>query len=148
MRIKRDESGAAAVEFAILMPLLFILIFGIIEFGFAFYAQQGANAGVREGARKAAVGHITSCSNDSGAGDLLAVIRASSQGVSIDGTGMTLTDEDGNGADPGDTITVTVNYRINTPVTGGLAGFSLFQDLTAQAQTRLEHLPSGALTSC
>jgi Flp pilus assembly protein TadG len=52
----RREDGAAAIEFALLTPLIVILIFGMIEFGVAFQAMQSFRAGTREGARVAAVG--------------------------------------------------------------------------------------------
>lgn len=49
-------SGAAAVEFAILLPILVMLAFGIIGFSQAYFRSQAMNAAVREGARLAAVG--------------------------------------------------------------------------------------------
>lgn len=45
------DGGAAAVEFALLLPIVLIVIFGIIDFGRAFNAQLALNAGAREGAR-------------------------------------------------------------------------------------------------
>jgi Flp pilus assembly protein TadG len=51
----RREDGASAVEFALLAPLFFMLIFGIITFGIAFMQLQTARGAVREGARYAAV---------------------------------------------------------------------------------------------
>lgn len=48
-----DETGASAVEFAVLMPLLVLLVFGIIEFGLLFYNQQVITNASREGARAA-----------------------------------------------------------------------------------------------
>ena len=53
-RIRREE-GAAAVEFAIVASLFFMLVFGIIDFGFAFHSWNNAANAAREGARKAAV---------------------------------------------------------------------------------------------
>jgi Flp pilus assembly protein TadG len=47
----RPERGAAAVEFAIVAPLLFILVFGIIDFGFGFHAWNAIENAAREGAR-------------------------------------------------------------------------------------------------
>jgi Flp pilus assembly protein TadG len=47
----QSESGAAAVEFAIIMTLLMLLVFGIIEFGFALYRQAILTNAAREGAR-------------------------------------------------------------------------------------------------
>ena len=55
-RRSRDERGAAAVELALLTPLLFLILFGILEFGLAFLHVQSIRTGVREGGRAAAVG--------------------------------------------------------------------------------------------
>jgi len=50
-----DERGANLVEFAILAPLLIVLIFGIIDFSWVFAQNLGVRSGAREGARIAAV---------------------------------------------------------------------------------------------
>ena len=50
------ERGAAAVEFALLLPVLLLLVFGIIDFGRALNAQITLTQAAREGARLAAVG--------------------------------------------------------------------------------------------
>ena len=47
------QKGAAAVEFAIVAPLLFILIFGMIEFGIILYDKAMITNASREGARYA-----------------------------------------------------------------------------------------------
>lgn len=52
----RVERGASAVEFALVLSLLFLLVFGIIQFGIAYNRTQGLHAAAREGARVAAVG--------------------------------------------------------------------------------------------
>ena len=51
----RGEDGAAAVEFALISTVLFMLLFGIIEFGQAFSQYQAFQGAAREGARVAAV---------------------------------------------------------------------------------------------
>ena len=51
-----SERGAAAVEFALIAPLLFMLIFGIIQFGLAWSQKEIFIQAAREGARYAAVG--------------------------------------------------------------------------------------------
>ncbi len=56
----RKEEGAAAVEFALVAGLLFMLIFGMIEYGFAFFEMQTLRGATREGARVAAVGGTNS----------------------------------------------------------------------------------------
>jgi Flp pilus assembly protein TadG len=52
----KKEDGAAAVEFALIVGLLAILIFGLLEYGLAFWQVQNLRAATREGARVAAVG--------------------------------------------------------------------------------------------
>lgn len=54
-RPRTSESGASAVEFALVMPILFLLIFGIIDYGFLFFDSIGVRQGAREGARQAVV---------------------------------------------------------------------------------------------
>ena len=51
----RNEEGAAAVEFALIASLLFVVLFGIIEFGRLFNELEVLNSAAREGARVAAV---------------------------------------------------------------------------------------------
>lgn len=51
----RTERGASAVEFAIVLPVLFLIVAAIVDFGRAYFTQiQLANA-AREGARAAVV---------------------------------------------------------------------------------------------
>ncbi len=50
------QTGASAVEFAIVLPVLVLLVFGIVQFGIAYNRVQGLNAAAREGARLASVG--------------------------------------------------------------------------------------------
>jgi Flp pilus assembly protein TadG len=52
----RGQEGASAVEFAIVLPILVLFVFGIIEFGFAYNRMQGIQAASREGGRVAAIG--------------------------------------------------------------------------------------------
>jgi len=49
----RSERAAAMVEFAIVLPILLLLVFGIIDFGRALYTLNNLTAAVREGARLA-----------------------------------------------------------------------------------------------
>lgn len=47
----KEQNGAAVVEFAIVLPLLVLLLCGIIEFGLLFYNKQVITNASREGAR-------------------------------------------------------------------------------------------------
>lgn len=51
----RRERGASAVEFAIIFPLLFLIIAGIIDFGRYFFTQIQITNAAREGVRAAVV---------------------------------------------------------------------------------------------
>jgi Flp pilus assembly pilin Flp len=51
----RNEDGAAVVEFALVAPLLILLLFGIMDFGRAFYTVNNIISAVREGARYGAI---------------------------------------------------------------------------------------------
>jgi Flp pilus assembly protein TadG len=55
LRFLRGEGGAALVEFAIILPLLLMIVFGIVDFARAFYTQNNLTSAVREGARWASV---------------------------------------------------------------------------------------------
>jgi Flp pilus assembly protein TadG len=51
----RSESGAALVEFTILMPVFFLILFGIVEFGSMLWLQNNMTNAAREGARRSSV---------------------------------------------------------------------------------------------
>jgi Flp pilus assembly protein TadG len=47
------EQGSAAIEFALVAPLLFMVVFAVIDFSRAYYTLNDLTAAVREGARYA-----------------------------------------------------------------------------------------------
>ena len=61
--LKKDTEGATAVEFALIAPLLFILIFGLVEFG-RLYWLQGSMAYAVEGAGRYAMLNISASNTD------------------------------------------------------------------------------------
>lgn len=50
-RFGRNKSGSAAVEFALIAPIFFALIFAIMETGLVFFAGQTLEIAVQDGAR-------------------------------------------------------------------------------------------------
>ncbi len=50
-RITTSQRGSAAVEFALVLPVLIVLLFGIIEFGIILYNKAVITNASREGAR-------------------------------------------------------------------------------------------------
>ena len=55
----RDQRGASAVEFALVVPILLLVLFGMITTGFAFSDHLAATNAVREGARYGAAADAT-----------------------------------------------------------------------------------------
>jgi len=56
----RPQRGAAAVEFALVLPLLLLLVFGIINFGFLMAQKASLSNSTRAGARYGTVNAYTS----------------------------------------------------------------------------------------
>ena len=54
-----NEDGVVAVEFAIVASILFLLVFGIIQFGLALSRIESFENAARQGAREAAVAQST-----------------------------------------------------------------------------------------
>ena len=52
-RTRDDERGAVLIEFALVLPLLLLLIVGMFDLGFAFQQYQAVTNAAREGARMA-----------------------------------------------------------------------------------------------
>jgi Flp pilus assembly protein TadG len=55
-RTLRRGKGSTIVEFALVLPLLLLLIFGVMDFGFYFFVQHSLQFATREGVRLALVG--------------------------------------------------------------------------------------------
>ena len=48
---RNGEGGGAAVEFAIVLPLFCMLLFGIVDYGWYFYQRTALHSAVRDGVR-------------------------------------------------------------------------------------------------
>ena len=55
IRVKRNQKGSVAVEFALIVPILILVISAIFAFGSAYNKLQVLNGAAREGARVASV---------------------------------------------------------------------------------------------
>ena len=75
----RDENGAVAVEFVLLLPVLIMILFGIISFGIAFWKMEIYVSAAREGARYAAV----RCASDSTTGCTNGLIATKVQSAAV-----------------------------------------------------------------
>jgi Flp pilus assembly protein TadG len=57
-RLRKREEGASLVEFALIAPILFLILFGLIDFGFIYNDFLSVRQGVRDGARQGAVANF------------------------------------------------------------------------------------------
>lgn len=65
MRTRRssDQRGASALEFGLVAPIILMMIFGIIQYGYLYWSLQTAKATAREAARQLIVGTEWSCTH-------------------------------------------------------------------------------------
>jgi hypothetical protein len=117
MKLKLSrETGAALVEFAIITPLLLLLVFGIIEFGRAYNAQNTLTHAAREGAREYAI------TQDPIAGEAAAKDAA----TSLKSADITVTLS---ACDPGQPASVTLEYPFELQI-----GFFPVSNFTMQSE--------------
>ncbi|MEO5317930.1 TadE/TadG family type IV pilus assembly protein [Arthrobacter sp. CC3] len=113
---RASERGAVAVEFAILAPVLIMLLLGIVEFGRAYNAQASLSAAAREGVRVMAISNSISAANTA------AKSTALSLQPGLKDTNIVFKNLDTGTAScaPGNRITVTISYNLSTMT--GIAG--------------------------
>jgi Flp pilus assembly protein TadG len=140
----RGDDGAAAVEFVLVVPILLLLVFGIVNFGYLFGQKLSLNQAVREGARMAVVpggprsGPAGSINEFNYVRDQ---VRGSTGGL-ISNTGsvtVTLSASEGcETLDVGDQLTVTATYPAATIFPQFLPGVPNPVNLTSKAVYRCE----------
>jgi len=114
--LRRQQRGAALVEFALVSVLLFLVLFGIIEAGLLLGDQAQVGAAAREAARAAALGSTVGNAQTLGAnaGTGLHLTAASvSLEKSSDGTVWAPLGDNGSANDalPGTLVRATVTYN-------------------------------------
>jgi Flp pilus assembly protein TadG len=104
----KSQSGASAVEFAIVLPILVLLVFGIIEFSVAFYDKAMITNASREGARAGIVFRVPPVTDD----EITNVVNThlGSSLITFGGPTTANTTVTRNGYNPGDELKVSVNY--------------------------------------
>lgn len=109
IKLACSQKGAALVEFAIVLPLLLALVFGIIEFGFLFYNKAMITNASREGAR---VGILYDFPNRTPASAITSQVNSYCGGrlITFGGATIPTIDPVTPCANAGDPLTVTVNF--------------------------------------
>lgn len=159
-RATRGDEGASAVEFALVLPILLLVVFGMVAVGFALFAQITAQQTAREAARVAAVGGFTGCSiaptgtpNDAYLTNFITTRQVSTPTIVklrlIDGT------DSGTTIEPGDRVEISYSFPTNSIANGALTGITsaipggsilMPNTLTVKADSRIEVV--GSVTTC
>lgn len=139
-RSSAGESGASLVEFALILPLLLSLLFGVIEMAWAFSQVSDVRHGAREGARVAAVDVGTVAAIGQTTCDRMDVISPA-QNVSVNLTPVASSPTNPGEGSLGALAQISVSADLKT-----LTGFFDFilagKTLTSTVEFRLEQ-PSG-----
>jgi Flp pilus assembly protein TadG len=140
------EAGTAVVEFAVVLPLLLLIVFGIVDFGRAVNYTNDATHLASEGARWATVD-----SNPGAPSSLQQYLAGQADSTEMmDNAKVCISFPNGSAPQAGDPVQVTVSVDFNwTPyisksVFGGATGITL----TGKAVMRIERPPSTYSAGC
>ena len=159
----RGDRGAVLIEAAFLLPFLFALLFGIIDFGFVFNDWISVRQGARDGIREAIVnsapmtptgGASTTWSCPPGAGapavgtDAYALMCFTKQRVGLDQnkTAVSIYFNSTNGWNPGQPVKVCVEY-ITGSVTGAYNAVLSNKKLDTDVETLIEQQAVNSMSS-
>jgi Flp pilus assembly protein TadG len=130
-RLRNDEAGSALLEGAIVVPFLFALVLGALEFSFFFYHQHLVSTGVRDAARYLARTDPTAGGNQTTAQNL------ASTGSAAGGSARRVT-----GFDPAD---VAISFTFVANALDGTTHLRPYRQATAECggatdQIRIIHV--------
>jgi hypothetical protein len=136
MRRQARDRGAAAVEFALVVPLLIMLVFGIIDFGYLINRVSLVNNAARDAARVASLNGTHA--------EVVATADAALDGIPGTSVAVTCRKPDGSAcggydadADGGGTAVVTITY-VHEMITPIAAIFTDSVDVSRTAEMRIE----------
>lgn len=129
-RRSKTEDGVMAVEFALVFPILFVVLFAIVQYGLYFWGRSTVAASAREAARRMAVGTEWTCTES----EALAKSGAAS---SADAASYRYLNS-ANAAVIGDLVEVTVTARTLAPRLFPLPDGG---QITEVASARVENIP-------
>jgi Flp pilus assembly protein TadG len=109
---KSSDSGQAIVEFALILPVLLLIVLGIIQFGRLYSNDETITNATRAGARVAAVSRTAS---DPVGATIQAVKNAA---PNLDPSQVTVTVTPAPPWQPGSSVTVTATYPYSIDLLG------------------------------
>ena len=134
-RRAREERGQSAVEFALVLPVLALVVFGCLKLGMAFFTYEQVASAANAGARAAAVNHGADPTSAARAAARSLAPTASLTDSQIAVTYVSTASPPGAAWSYPGTVTVTVTYPLTFSFLGQLP--QVF-NLRATSTTRLE----------
>jgi len=104
-RLLGNRRGQSVIEFALVLPLLLLVVFGVTEFGRAWMTLNVLTAAAREGARTAVVTAPDTVAVNARINELCTASR-------VTPTGITVTGPDPADPDRRVTVTVTADFQV------------------------------------
>jgi Flp pilus assembly protein TadG len=127
----RSERGQTAVEFALVAPLLIVLLLGIIQVGIAFHRYVEVTDAARAAARRAIVARVAGVTP----ADIRAAAVAAAPDLSDSSLGVDVGPTDPANAASGTTVSVTVSYPYSINLLGWVVSSGT---ITSTMSDRLE----------
>jgi Flp pilus assembly protein TadG len=121
------------VEFALVLPILLLLVFGVIDFGRLYFTQITLTDAAREGARVLALEGAPGSGYSTAQADTDAQTRVQDAVTGVDGTVTVSTGTCAEGQPV--TVTASTNFTFLTPLPG-LAGLLGIQTVTGTGVMR------------
>lgn len=142
------DGGASAVEFALVVPLLLLLVFGIINFGLIFASQISLNSAARDAARAGVVAPLTGSALTCSAIATAARSNAGTIGAPASAVAVTVTGPTGTTCTlAAGSATVTGAGAGSTPCTGSSSSAAqLAVVLTSNYKSPVPLVPPATLT--
>ena len=145
------ERGQSLVEFALVVPVFLLLMFGIIDFGRLFFSQMTLQHAMREAGRFGVTGRHLDDPNNPGTqlsrvNSIITTARNAASGLDITNIRVTSssTGTNQNAGGPSDTMTVSITSRLRliTPMIGRYFGTNGVYTFTASTTFQNERFPA------
>lgn len=115
-KFRHIAKGQSLVEFALVIPILLLVIFGLFDLGYAVFIKNMISNAAREGARTGIIITKTDA-------DIRARVNAAAPGLNLSTAQIAITPSPNNRKfDEPITVTVSYTYSPMTPVLGGITG--------------------------
>jgi Flp pilus assembly protein TadG len=130
----RDESGASAVEFALVVPFLLLIVFGIIVYGMVFAQSLSLSNAARQASRSGVV-EGTTCAQ------IITLSHDAAGTMGMDGSAAAVTITRGPDETTAKSNPVCVGGAGNPPCKGTTAGTNVYVTLTYDTDPVVPFVP-------